>query len=76
MFDRELTDLFAVQNEIARAAIHAVRGQADQALEWLERAVAVHARSLNGLQGYPPFRSLRAHPRYAELLRKINLTAE
>jgi serine/threonine-protein kinase len=60
---------------VAIASIHAVRGQADQAFEWLDRAVAEHARALNGLQGISHFRSLRADPRYAALLRKMNLPA-
>jgi TolB-like protein/Flp pilus assembly protein TadD len=77
---RELDALLAGEltgdRMVGIAAIHAVRGQADQAFEWLDRAVAVHARSLNGLQGYPGFRSVRGDPRYAALLRKMNLPAD
>ena len=58
------------------ASVYAVRGQLDQAFECLDRAVAAHARQLNEVHGAPHFRSLRGDPRYAELLRKMNLPVD
>ena len=58
------------------ASVYAVRGEMDQAFEWLDRAVASHARSLNAIHGAPYFRSIRSDPRYPGLLRKMNLPVE
>ena len=55
------------------AMVYAFRGQADQAFEWLERARVAHVRELNDVKGSPFLRSIRGDPRYAALLKKMNL---
>lgn len=58
------------------AWVYAFRGEADQAFEWLERAYAEHARQLNSLKGRGFLRSLHSDPRWASLLRKMNLPVD
>jgi hypothetical protein len=58
------------------ARIYACRGQADLALEWLEKARVKHLRAMAAVKGDPHFRSFRADPRYIELLRKMNLPVD
>jgi TolB-like protein/tetratricopeptide (TPR) repeat protein len=55
------------------AEAYAYRGEADQALQWLDRAYAQRDSSLYQVKGDWPFKSLEADPRYKEFLRKMNL---
>jgi hypothetical protein len=59
---------------VARA--YACRGEADLALEWLEKARVKHLRAMAAVKGDPHFRTIRADPRYVELLRKLNLPVD
>ena len=54
-------------------ALLAFQGQADRAFEMLERAWHDHDAGLNYLKHDPLLRNLRADPRYAALLKKLNL---
>ena len=48
-------------------------GQADDAIDWLERAYAERAGSVYGIRSSFLFASLRSHPRFKALLGKMNL---
>jgi TolB-like protein/DNA-binding winged helix-turn-helix (wHTH) protein len=55
------------------ARVCAWRGEADKALEWLERAYVMREPALNWLKIDPFFRDLRKDARYTALLHKMNL---
>ena len=55
------------------AMIHAGLGEKDQAMESLEKLYQEREEFLSTLKVDPPFDSLRAEPRFNELLKKINL---
>ncbi|HME89910.1 MAG TPA: tetratricopeptide repeat protein [Myxococcaceae bacterium] len=55
------------------AAVHAWRGERDQAFEWLETAYKRRELRLRMLRVEPHFRSLRGDPRLLALLKKMNL---
>ncbi|MBF8295776.1 MAG: hypothetical protein HW389_2321 [Bacteroidetes bacterium] len=57
------------------AAIYAGIGEKDQAFAWLEKAYEERSESLLRLNYDPRFNSLRADPRFKELLKKIELPA-
>jgi len=52
--------------------VYAFRGQSNEALDWLDRAYAERNSGLIGVKVDPLFKSLRAEPRYAALLKKLN----
>jgi serine/threonine-protein kinase len=54
--------------------VQAIRGEKDSAFEWLEKARARHVGDLSILVTGLAFRSLHADPRWAALLRKMNLS--
>jgi TolB-like protein/Tfp pilus assembly protein PilF len=56
---------------IARA--YALRGEADQAMVWLERAYEARDQDLFFIKGDPQLRKLESDPRYKAFLRKMNL---
>jgi len=56
------------------AAVHAYRGERDQAFAWLEKAVASRDLSLgHKFRDEPKLAPLRGDPRYKALLRRMNL---
>ena len=55
------------------ATVYAFRGENDLAFRWLERAKAQHDGGLVMLKTEPLIRELRGDPRYAALLRSLNL---
>jgi len=55
------------------AYVHTGLGDHDQAMDWLERAHAERAGGVFGVRGSFLFAPLRTHPRFAALLRKMNL---
>jgi TolB-like protein/DNA-binding winged helix-turn-helix (wHTH) protein len=55
------------------AEIYACRNQSDKAFEWLDRAYAKHDGGLIHVKVEPLLKSLRSDPRFASLLRKLNL---
>jgi serine/threonine protein kinase/tetratricopeptide (TPR) repeat protein len=55
------------------ASIYARLNEEGQALDWLERAYAERDSTLVWLKVHPRFDSLRNHPRFAALLKKMNL---
>ena len=55
------------------AEIYAWRGEKDKAFEWLDRAYQQRSSDLYGFTNDATFASLRGDPRFAALLRKMNL---
>jgi serine/threonine-protein kinase len=62
---------FNAAYQIAQA--HAWRGDADAAMQWLDRAFAQRDGGLVEVKYDPLLRSLRSDPRYLALLKKMNL---
>jgi serine/threonine protein kinase/Tfp pilus assembly protein PilF len=54
--------------------VYAWRGEKDKAFEWLERAYQQRDSGLNGIAYDPLFAGLKADPRFAALLKKLELT--
>jgi eukaryotic-like serine/threonine-protein kinase len=55
------------------AYVHTGLGEQEEALDWLERAFEERAGAIYGIKGSFLFRSLRFHPRFTALLKKMNL---
>jgi serine/threonine-protein kinase len=55
------------------AYVHAGLGEADAAIDWLERAFEKRSGAIYGIKGSFLFRNLRGHPRFESLLRRMNL---
>jgi tetratricopeptide (TPR) repeat protein len=55
------------------AGLHAALGEKDAALRWLERAQQTHEGALVWLKVDPRFDSLRAEPRFTEILKRMGL---
>ena len=55
------------------AAVHAFRGETDQALAWLDRAYQVHDFYLVDMKGFPLLKNLETDSRYKAFLRKMKL---
>jgi serine/threonine-protein kinase len=58
---------------LAFAVVHVGLGEHDQALNWLEKAYEERFNRLAYLRREPVWDPLRADPRFADLLRRINL---
>ncbi len=75
---RELSRLLErVQPDTTDAGIvfwaYAGNGEKKQALDWLERAYAQHSNILMTLKVEPAYDSLRAEPRFQDVLRRVGL---
>jgi tetratricopeptide (TPR) repeat protein len=55
------------------AVLHAALGDADRAIEWLERAFDTRVVQLNWLKVDPRFRSLHGDRRFQDLLKRLGL---
>jgi serine/threonine-protein kinase len=55
------------------AYVHTGLGEQDRAMDWLERAYDERAGSVYGIKGSFLFTTLRPHPRFQALLKKMNL---
>lgn len=55
------------------AAVHACLGDADEAFRWLETAIEEHATGLVFLRVHPRLDAIREDPRYAEMVRRLQL---
>jgi Flp pilus assembly protein TadD len=55
------------------AYVYTGLGEADTAIEWLERAYEERAGGVYGIGGSFLFKPLRSHPRFTALLGKLNL---
>ena len=70
---RELVMKYHASDAFEIATIYAFRNQTDEAFEWLDRAYAQHDPSLIATRVEPLLKSLHNDPRYAALLKKLNL---
>ena len=66
---------FGDRDPYAVARIHAWRGDADRAFEWLDRAYRRHL-ALDEIKTEWTFRKIAPDPRFKALLRKLNLPVE
>jgi len=55
------------------ALVYAFRNQSDKAFEWLDRAYSQRDGGLTETKVDPLLKSLHNDPRFAELLKKLNL---
>jgi adenylate cyclase len=55
------------------AALYALRGQSDQAFDWLDRAYQQRESGLIYIKGHWLLRSLEGDPRYKAFIKKMNL---
>jgi TolB-like protein/DNA-binding winged helix-turn-helix (wHTH) protein/Tfp pilus assembly protein PilF len=55
------------------ATVYAWRGEKDKAFEWLARAYKQHESDLSYIKDDPMLTSLHGEPRFAAMLRKLNL---
>ncbi|MBL8188879.1 MAG: protein kinase, partial [Acidobacteria bacterium] len=60
-------------NPEAIGLIYAAWGNKDKAFEWLEKAYQSHSDALLFLKADPRYDSLRTDPRFADLVRRLNL---
>jgi TolB-like protein/DNA-binding winged helix-turn-helix (wHTH) protein len=72
---RELITKYHATNACEIATVYAFRNQPDEAFEWLERAYAQRDSGLmgNSLKVDPFLKNLHGDPRFAALLKKLNL---
>jgi tetratricopeptide (TPR) repeat protein len=68
---RELEEGFGEYTTFQIAEIHALRGEVDQAFQWLERAHALRDSGLSDLKASPRLRSLHGDPRWRAMLLKM-----
>jgi TolB-like protein/DNA-binding winged helix-turn-helix (wHTH) protein/Tfp pilus assembly protein PilF len=69
----ELITKYHASNASEIATIYAFRNQTDEAFEWLDRAYAQRDPSLMSTKMDPLLKSLHNDPRFAALLKKLNL---
>ena len=70
---RELVAKYHTDNAFEIAEIYAFRNQTDEAFEWLDRAYAQSDPSMMSTKMDPLLKSLHNDPRFAALLKKLNL---
>jgi TolB-like protein/DNA-binding winged helix-turn-helix (wHTH) protein/TPR repeat protein len=69
----ELITKYRASNAYEIAQVYAFRNQTDKAFEWLDRAYAQRDPSLMSTKIDPLLKSLHNDPRFAALLKKLNL---
>ena len=70
---RELIANYQAIDPYLIAEIYAFRNQTDEAFEWLDRAYAKRDDGLIATKEEPLLKSLHNDPRFAALLKKLNL---
>ena len=70
---RELVAKYHSENAYEIASVNAFRNQSDEAFGWLDRAYAKHQEDVIFTKVDPLLRSLHNDPRFAALLKKLNL---
>jgi tetratricopeptide (TPR) repeat protein len=68
-----INDEYHASNAFEIATIYAFRNQTDEAFEWLDRAYAQRDPSMTSTKVEPLLKNLHHDPRYAALLKKLNL---
>jgi adenylate cyclase len=71
---KALTDKFASIDPYGIAAVHAYRGESDDAFRWLDRAYQEHNNGMLAVKTDPPFTNLRGDPRFHALLSRMRFT--
>jgi TolB-like protein/Tfp pilus assembly protein PilF len=73
--DAALAQMIKVQGNrpFNTARVYGFRGEADEALKWLERAYAQKDSALFLVKGDPAFKKIEGDPRYKAFLKKMNL---
>jgi TolB-like protein len=73
--DAALAQMLKVQGNrpFNTARVYGFRGEADEALKWLERAYAQRDSVLSTVKGDPAFKKIEGDPRYKAFLRKMKL---
>ena len=71
----DVADVLVADAGVVRALRRRIAGlgEAERAVDWLERAVADRAGPVFGLKGSFMFSSLRGNPRFLALLRRLKL---
>jgi tetratricopeptide (TPR) repeat protein len=69
----ELITKYHASNASEIATIYAFRNQTDKAFEWLDRAYAQRDAGMMSTKVEPLLKSLHSDPRFAALLKKLNL---
>jgi serine/threonine-protein kinase len=69
-----LTAKFASVDAYGIAAVHAFRGESDDAFQWLGRAYQEHNVGMAGIKTDPLFIKLHDDPRFQALLRRMKIT--
>ena len=69
----ELIERGAADAAVQIAELHAARGEADAAFEWMERAYTQRDSGLTLMKSRLRFRSLHSDPRWESLLKKVGL---
>ncbi len=69
----ELIERGAADAAVQIAEMHAARGEADAAFEWMERAYAQRDTGLTLIKSRLRLRSLHSDPRWESLLKKVGL---
>jgi hypothetical protein len=70
---RELIAKYHADSAYEIAQVYAFRNQSDEAFEWLDRAYAQRGPGLMATKVEPLLKSLHNDPRFAALLKKLNL---
>ena len=68
---QKLIEEHAANNDYQIAEVYSMRGEVDQAFEWLERAIADRDAGVTHAKVNPHFRPLHSDPRWVVILRKI-----
>ena len=68
-----LTTRFAAIDAYGIAAVHAYRGETDEAFRWLDRARRVHDPGMLALKTDPLLRNLHGDPRFQALVNRMGL---
>jgi serine/threonine-protein kinase len=71
-----LVEKFAPGDAYGIAAVHAYRGEIDEAFHWLDRAYRDHNFAMVGIKADPLLRNLHGDRRFQELLSRMNLTGQ
>jgi len=69
-----LSDKFGSIDAYGIAAVHAYRGEIDDAFRWLDRAYQGHVYGMLSVKTDPLLRNLHGDPRFGELLGRMRLT--
>jgi TolB-like protein/Tfp pilus assembly protein PilF len=70
---KELVTKYSTRDAYYAASVYAFRNQRDEAFEWLDRAYAQREGNIANTNLEPLLKNLHGDPRYAALLKKLNL---